>query len=122
MTIFDQAKEAVRETIFGQLGVAAEYRPVAGAPVPLQVMFKPLGRTDSDYGDSFRASINVMRDDVDGRPEDGDVFFIETESPPLWRVTVEAEGETEGQTRFTWSVLCVGQEGRRLKPGRLERV
>lgn len=122
MSIVDQAKEATRVMIFGELGTAAEYRPTLGAPAPLNVIFKSLGRADADYGDAYYASIDVMRDEVSGCPAKGDEFFIETESPQSWIVSEEGEGETDGQTRFTWSVRCVGNEGRRLNPGRLERI
>ena len=81
-----------------------------------------LFRSSADYGDACFSSIDVMRDNVPTRPADGDEFFIETESPQTWRVTAEGEGQSEGQTRFSWSMRCVGEEGRRLSPGRLERV
>ena len=122
MTIINQAQSAVRDMIFGNLGRAAEYRPLSGSAIDLQVVFKPLGRQATDYGDGLFASIDVLREDLADYPAKGTIFHIPDESPSTWRVLCREESESEGQTRFTWSVRCVAETGKRLSPGRLERV
>lgn len=122
MIIIDQVQSAVKDMIFGNLGRDAEYRPASGDAVELLVVFKPLGRRDTEYGDGLFASIDVLREDLPDFPIKGTLFYIPDESPDTWRVLAREESETDGQTRFTWSVRCVADNGKRLNPGRLERI
>lgn len=122
MAIVDDTQTAVELLIFEETGRKAMYKATpASVAEEVTVLFQPLGRTTTDYGEAYYASIDILRKSSPTRPPRGATFTLADEDPQTWAVTSLDEGQSAGQTRFAWSVFCVGEEGRRLSTGHMER-